>query len=153
MALIAAASAYDCAECGYQTGKWMGFCPQCRERGSLQQTTTSAASADVVSIGEIGTEALDRLPTGVNELDRTLGGGLVPGAALVLGGEPGVGKSPLLLQVAGAIAEGEQHVLLGGGMVHGPLEIGQGPAQEELPLGAGAIEMIEGYEEVSAQEW
>ena len=101
------APAYTCVECSYRTGKWIGFCPQCRERGSLKLTGFPVSdSATVISMDSIGAEVTDRLRTGIHEFDRTLGGGLVPGAAVVLGGEPGVGKSTLLLQVAGSIGQG-----------------------------------------------
>jgi DNA repair protein RadA/Sms len=97
-------AAFVCDECGHRTGKWMGFCTQCRERGSLRPSQPRPMDSAVISMSAIGDESFDRLLTGVPELDRTLGGGLVPGSAIVLGGEPGVGKSTLLLQVAGSIA-------------------------------------------------
>jgi DNA repair protein RadA/Sms len=88
----------------------MGFCPQCRGEGALVATgqpsrsKRRSASADVVSLTDAGTEKVVRTPVGIDEFDRVLGGGLVTGAGILLGGEPGVGKSTLLLQVAGSIA-------------------------------------------------
>ncbi len=86
----------------------MGFCPQCRTDGALAQEITASKqagrNAEVVSITEVHGDQVSRLPTGIGEVDRVLGGGLVPGATILVGGEPGVGKSTLLLQVAGALA-------------------------------------------------
>lgn len=86
----------------------MGFCPQCRTDGALLQEVTASKQAgrraEVVSITKVRGDQVSRLPTGIGEVDRVLGGGLVPGATILVGGEPGVGKSTLLLQVAGALA-------------------------------------------------
>jgi DNA repair protein RadA/Sms len=88
----------------------MGFCPQCRSEGPLVETGVPvkgrrrAAAAHVVSVSDASVEKVVRVPIGIDEFDRVLGGGLVPGAAVLLGGEPGVGKSTLLLQVAGELA-------------------------------------------------
>lgn len=86
----------------------MGFCPQCRADGALVEIggdrRRRPTAPSVTTIGAAGREVPARAPVGIDELDRVLGGGIVPGAALLLGGEPGVGKSTLLLQVAGAIA-------------------------------------------------
>ena len=99
---------YRCEVCGYRSTKWMGFCPQCRTDGALAQDVTGSKqvgrTAEVVSITKVRGDQESRLLTGVGEVDRVLGGGLVPGATILVGGEPGVGKSTLLLQVAGAIA-------------------------------------------------
>ena len=97
---------YRCDVCGYRSTKWMGFCPQCRTDGALAQefegSRQASHSAEVVSITKVRGNHVPRLPTGIGEVDRVLGGGLVPGAAILVGGEPGVGKSTLLLQVAGS---------------------------------------------------
>ncbi len=99
---------YRCEVCGYRSTKWMGFCPQCRTDGALLQEVTASKQAgrraEVVSITKVRGDQVSRLPTGIGEVDRVLGGGLVPGATILVGGEPGVGKSTLLLQVAGALA-------------------------------------------------
>ncbi|MFH1104853.1 MAG: DNA repair protein RadA [Actinomycetota bacterium] len=97
---------YRCELCAYEGPKWMGFCPQCRADGALVTVgalagrSRRAGSARVVSVAEVGETVVSRRPTGIDEVDRVLGGGLVPGAAILVGGEPGVGKSTLLLQVA-----------------------------------------------------
>ncbi len=95
--------AYSCDGCGYRSAKWMGFCPRCRRDVPLDAEEASAPAA-AVRLDQAETGPLTRLTTGVGEVDRVLGGGLVPGAAVLLGGEPGVGKSTLLLQTAAAVA-------------------------------------------------
>ena len=100
-----AATVYRCANCGHAEPKWLGRCPECGQWNSLRE---GAASPRAESGGEtfplpIGSiEAGDgtRIPTGLAELDRVLGGGLMRGSAALLGGEPGIGKSTLLLQAA-----------------------------------------------------
>ncbi len=102
---------YRCGSCGYEAAKWLGRCPECQEWGSfeergapakpaIQRVAAGAPSAPARPIGEVDVEAARARRTGVPELDRVLGGGLVPGAVVLLAGEPGVGKSTLLLEVA-----------------------------------------------------
>ncbi len=101
---------YQCEVCGYRSPKWMGFCPQCRSDGALVEERRPAApsrrpsQAEVISIAKIEGDDEARRSIGIGELDRVLGGGLVAGAVVLMGGEPGVGKSTLLLQAAGALA-------------------------------------------------
>ncbi len=96
---------YRCAECGYGTAKWLGFCPQCRTHGSLTLTAAGGGgSATPVPVGTAASTEAPRRPCGLGEVDRVLGGGLVAGSVCLIGGEPGVGKSTLLLQVAAAAA-------------------------------------------------
>lgn len=108
---------YRCETCGHESPKWMGFCPQCKSEGALVETarpkgpSRSVRSAPVALSAADGRAAVHR-PIGVGEVDRVLGGGLVGGAAILLGGEPGVGKSTLILQIAGAIAEQSGTVLI-----------------------------------------
>lgn len=93
----------------------MGFCPQCRTQEALVETVAAAPSSkdvEVVSATSKSTTVRDRMPVGIGEFDRVLGGGVVPGAAILLGGEPGVGKSTLLLQVADALAKAGGSVLI-----------------------------------------
>jgi DNA repair protein RadA/Sms len=96
----------------------MGFCPQCRATDALIETSpvsrrrTPHSAVDVVHATDIDTTIKDRNATGVGELDRVLGGGLVPGVAILVGGEPGIGKSTLLLQAADSIAESSGPVLI-----------------------------------------
>ena len=100
--------AYRCAECGWTATKWVGRCGECQAWGTLEevgavrlhQVAAGPVSAPARPIGEIDVEAARARSTGVGELDRVLGGGLVPGAVVLLAGEPGVGKSTLLLEVA-----------------------------------------------------
>ncbi len=106
----AARPTYKCVECGYLPPRWLGRCPECQSWGSVEQAGAAAhVRASAVS-GPVTTAATPvtalsvlpaaALPTGVGELDRVLGGGLVPGVVVLLAGEPGVGKSTLLLEVA-----------------------------------------------------
>jgi len=101
---------YRCEACGYTSPKWMGFCPGCGSSAALVEAPVASARpvaprpARVVPLTAVGPDEAVRRPTGIDEVDRVLGGGLVPGATLLVGGEPGVGKSTLLLQVAGALA-------------------------------------------------
>jgi DNA repair protein RadA/Sms len=102
---------FVCSSCGGETLKWQGQCPLCGEWNSLEQRTAArtrpAAAAAAVSLGaRVSTAAgRERLMSGESELDRVLGGGLVPGSVILLGGEPGIGKSTLLLQVAAHVAQ------------------------------------------------
>ena len=103
-----AAHVYRCAECGWSTGKWVGRCGECQAWGSVEQAGAPRSNLVAVGpvsqtarpIGSVDLEAARSRPTGVSELDRALGGGLVQGAVILLAGEPGVGKSTLLLDVA-----------------------------------------------------
>ena len=109
---------YQCDACGHQPPKWVGRCPECGEWGAIVETSLAAPviSGRVVAstvpaeparpISSISAAPARARPTGVSELDRVLGGGLVPGAVILLAGEPGVGKSTLLLDVAHQWAAG-----------------------------------------------
>lgn len=108
--------AYRCAECGWTTAKWVGRCGECQEWGTVTEDSPAASGPRTTAvnptrsparpIGEIDVEAARATPTGVAEFDRVLGGGIVPGAVVLLAGEPGVGKSTLLLSVASNVASG-----------------------------------------------
>lgn len=108
--------AYRCSECGWTTAKWAGRCGECQEWGTVTEEGPAAAGPRTTAvvptrsparpIAEIDVEAARAAPTGVAELDRVLGGGIVPGAVVLLAGEPGVGKSTLLLAVASNVAAG-----------------------------------------------
>jgi len=98
---------FVCADCGSETLKWQGQCPQCSHWNTLEQRTVArrpagpvAAASPSMDLGELDSTGLPRLETGMGELDRVLGGGLIPGSVTLLGGEPGIGKSTLVLQVA-----------------------------------------------------
>jgi DNA repair protein RadA/Sms len=101
---------YACTTCGAQSPKWLGQCADCGAWGTVQEETmirTAAApttSMAVVSINEVDSMEVNRRTTGVSGFDRVLGGGLVPGSLVLIGGEPGIGKSTLLTEVAGRIA-------------------------------------------------
>lgn len=108
---------YRCSDCGLEVAKWVGRCPECQawgtveERGApnlaLSQVAAGAPSSPARPIAEVDVETARARRTGVGELDRVLGGGLVPGAVVLLAGEPGVGKSTLLLEVAFRWAAGQ----------------------------------------------
>ena len=107
-----------CDECGASTPRWAGKCPTCGEWNSLREGPVLPASTApiprleaAVPIAEVDMAAWSAFPTGIGELDRVLGGGLVPGSATLLGGEPGVGKSTLLTQAAAALAGAGHRVL------------------------------------------
>jgi DNA repair protein RadA/Sms len=112
-------SEYRCSECGWSAAKWVGQCSSCQAWGTVSETTsvTKAKPAQISSaraarpITDIETSGEGHYPTGVQEFDRVLGGGLVPGAVVLLSGEPGVGKSTLLLEVAARLAKGGKKVL------------------------------------------
>ncbi len=115
-----ARSSYRCSECGWETPKWVGRCGECHAWGSLGETAAGGVStahrpgpvtSAAVPIGEVAMDAAQSRSCGVPELDRVLGGGLVPGAAVLLAGEPGVGKSTLLLEVAAQTARSGATVL------------------------------------------
>lgn len=108
---------FRCAACAFVAAKWLGRCPECGAWGSLEEavdaprrarSTRAATPVPYPSIREDGAASRS---TGIDELDRVLGGGLVAGAAVLLGGEPGIGKSTLLLQAASSIAAGGGRVL------------------------------------------
>jgi DNA repair protein RadA/Sms len=112
-----------CNNCGSVHAKWFGKCPDCGTWDALQEYKTptedtrrpvrSGATADLahgaeaMTLEEIDVEDAERTPTGIGEFDRILGGGIVPGSAILVGGEPGIGKSTLLLQVAHELANGQ----------------------------------------------
>ncbi len=115
-------AAYRCGDCGWQTSKWVGRCGECQAWGTVEDATapkvrTTAAgpvSAAAQPIADVDIEAARAQPTRVAELDRVLGGGLVPGAVVLLAGEPGVGKSTLLLDVAARYAESRRALFVTG---------------------------------------
>jgi DNA repair protein RadA/Sms len=113
---------FACQACGFESSKWLGRCPECGEWNSFleerQEATPAANGRPAPGIGGRpkpysavdGTEA-DRVPSGIDEFDRVLGGGLVPGSLVLIGGEPGIGKSTLLLQVAHLLGRSHGSVL------------------------------------------
>lgn len=106
---------YLCQTCGHRSAKWMGFCPQCRSQQALVETVSTHGSGSGATLAQaIGERSVvrDRTAVGIGEFDRVLGGGIVPGAVVLLGGEPGVGKSTLLLHVADALAGQDGSVVI-----------------------------------------
>ena len=111
-------STFRCTECGWTSPKWVGRCGECQQWNTVVDATTPAGRVTAIrptnearSIVDITTESATNWPSGIAEFDRVLGGGVVPGAAILLSGEPGVGKSTLLLEVASRAAQTGQRVL------------------------------------------
>ena len=110
---------FSCSECGATTGRWLGRCPGCGAFGTLVEELHGRDGQPAVGaarmpqrLGDVQVAEAARLATGVPELDRVLGGGLVPASLVLLGGEPGVGKSTLLLSALGAVARSGRDALL-----------------------------------------
>src|SRR5688500_6457635 len=138
-----AATVYACSECGYSAGRWFGKCPGCGTFGSLIEEVPpdargpGAAPKPLLRLVDVRAEEATRIGTGVPELDRVLGGGLVPASLVLVGGEPGVGKSTLLLSALRAMGE-ERRVLLVTGE-EAPAQVR--PRAERLG-GGGYIELV-----------
>ena len=106
-------TAFHCTNCDYRPPKWVGCCPECSEWGSIAEVQMTgskkgsglATTADLKLLHEIPSETHKRFTCGIDEWDRVLGGGIVPGSFLILTGDPGIGKSTLLLQVASHLAQ------------------------------------------------
>lgn len=126
----AQATVHVCQQCGFQSRKWLGKCPDCGEWNTLVEERVRAASpvkgaagrgalqsreTKPVRYGEIESQTEARVPSGIDEFDRVLGGGIVPGSLILIGGDPGIGKSTLLLQVADRLsAQGESVLYVSG---------------------------------------
>ncbi len=113
---------YICQSCGYQSSKWLGRCPECAQWSSFAEERTSGkgqrahgrgdlAAARPLAITDVRADEAERRTTGIEELDRVLGGGVLPGMVVLVGGDPGIGKSTLLLQVAGYMSRAAHAVL------------------------------------------
>ena len=138
-------TAYVCDACGGKSLRWAGQCPDCGAWNTLTETqvlgTQRAAAPEVSggptlleSLGEAGSQETPRFPTGLDELDRVLGGGLVPGSITLIGGDPGIGKSTLLLQATASLAQGRSVLYVSGeeslsqvGLRAKRLEVGDAP--------------------------
>ena len=111
---------FACSECGQSTGRWLGRCPGCGSFGTLVEESAGptqargVAAKPVLRLVDVEVEEAKRMPTGVAELDRVLGGGLVPASLVLVGGEPGVGKSTLLLMALAAMSQHHRALLVTG---------------------------------------
>ena len=106
-------SVFFCGECGYESTKWLGKCPACgswntmleQKKISSAPSINSLAYARAIPLADVATTASGRVSSGIGELDRVLGGGIVPGSVTLLGGDPGIGKSTLLMQTAAKLTK------------------------------------------------
>ena len=123
MAKSKMATVFFCQNCGYESSKWMGQCPGCREWNTMVEEKVAAKagsaggsvrrkeSVQPSSLSEVSIQEEERMSTHMAELDRVLGGGIVPGSLTLVGGDPGIGKSTLLLQVCRHMAADGRKVL------------------------------------------
>ena len=118
-------SVFTCNECGASSPKWVGQCPSCSAWNALYETTVNPATstragrqygtpATVRNLAEVTPESIVRMPTGIGELDRVLGGGLVSGSVVLIGGDPGIGKSTLLTQAMATIGQSAKVLYVSG---------------------------------------
>ncbi len=146
MAQSRARSVYMCGACGQQAPRWVGRCPSCGEWGTVAADASPAASRRAAlgpapaapRLAELEDAVAERLPTGISELDRVLGGGLVPGSLVLIGGEPGIGKSTLVLQALASLASPERAMLVTG--EESPAQV-RGRA-ERLSVDCGPIRVL-----------
>ncbi len=113
-------SVYFCQNCGHEEAKWLGQCPACKEWNTFAEekvtpvntrTVKERRDTRVVTLSSVVTDEDDRMLTGIKELDRVLGGGIVKGSLVLVGGDPGIGKSTLLLQVCQRLSAAGQKIL------------------------------------------
>ena len=113
-------SIFFCQNCGHEESKWLGQCPACKEWNTfVEEKVTSIKQVavkerketKVVTLTSITTDEDERMKTGIDELDRVLGGGIVPGSLVLVGGDPGIGKSTLLLQVCQRLSAMNKKIL------------------------------------------
>lgn len=111
---------FFCNECGYESAKWLGKCPACNKWNTFVEekisNSTSAKEknkpkAEVIKLNEVEKKETVRIKTGVGELDRVLGGGFVKGSLTLLGGEPGIGKSTLILQICNSVKVSRKNII------------------------------------------
>src|SRR3954451_10613208 len=137
-----------CSECGTTTGRWLGKCPGCGAFGTLVEELSGQATTSTQKRGgvartparlvEVRSEEAARIPTGVPELDRVLGGGIVPASLVLVGGEPGVGKSTLLLAALGNVSRSGRRALL----VTGEEAVAQVKLRADRLGGADQVEIL-----------
>ena len=133
---------YACTDCGYSAGRWFGKCPGCNAFGTLVEDVAGgqaakAAPRPLLRLVDVEAAEAERIATGVSELDRVLGGGLVPASLVLVGGEPGVGKSTLLLTALAAMSK-ERRALL----VTGEESVAQVKLRAERLGGAERVEIL-----------
>ncbi len=149
-----ARSVYICSECGASALQWFGICPSCGAGNTLQETAAegkpsthrysalagsgTAPATKPVPLNRIATREVERLPTGIGELDRVLGGGLVSGQVVLIGGDPGIGKSTLFLQALAAIAPRHKTLYVSGEESAEQVAL----RASRLALDAGEVELI-----------
>ena len=117
-------TAFFCKECGNEFSKWMGQCPSCHAWNSIDEASVIKAPKGVsspisggsipIKLSEVDINKEDRYSSGFNELDRVLGGGIVAGSMVLVGGDPGIGKSTILLQVCANIAKDKKILYISG---------------------------------------
>lgn len=125
--ILKQATSYICNECGYESLKWLGKCPKCGSWSSFEEVTKSAAprygavktntysaASKPKTLKEIATGNEKRIKTGIGELDRVLGGGIVEGSLILVGGDPGIGKSTLLLQISQKVSQDKKVLYVSG---------------------------------------
>ncbi|MBJ7249331.1 MAG: DNA repair protein RadA, partial [Thermoleophilia bacterium] len=141
-----ATSHFVCSACGEVLPKWEGRCPSCEAWGTVEEQRSSVqrsgrsgpvAARESIALADVSADEAIRIPTGIGELDRVLGGGIVPGSLVLLGGEPGVGKSTLLTMALASIAQRETALL-----VTGEESAAQVRLRAERIGGAGKIRVV-----------
>src|SRR3989449_1466059 len=133
---------YACTDCGYTAGRWFGKCPGCNAFGTLMEDVVGGPTAKsppqpILRLVDVQATEADRIPTGVAELDRVLGGGIVPASLVLVGGEPGVGKSTLLLSALAAVSKDRRALL-----VTGEESVAQVKLRAERLGGAEQVEIL-----------
>lgn len=119
------ATVFFCQECGYEASKWLGQCPACKAWNSMLEEPAAAAKTGagkhpakgnvaISRLSEIAAEEEERISTGMQEMDRVLGGGIVQGSLILVGGDPGIGKSTLLLQICRTLAQDRKVIYISG---------------------------------------
>src|SRR5712691_1735361 len=133
---------YACTDCGYTAGRWFGKCPGCNAFGTLMEEvvggpTAKAPPQPLLRLVDVKADEAARISTGVPEFDRVLGGGRVPASLVVVGGEPGVGKSTLLLTALAGMSKDRRALL-----VTGEESVAQGKLRAERLGGAEQVEIL-----------
>ncbi len=140
------ATRFSCTACGETLSKWEGRCPACEAWGTILEERTTLSSPrgnapaqprDVVALADVSADEAERIPTGIGEFDRVLGGGIVPGSLVLVGGEPGIGKSTLLTMALASIAQRTSTLL-----VTGEESAAQVRLRAERIGGAGKIRVV-----------